>query len=60
MSEKASKGKGGRKIGRAARKPAHARYNNEMRWEKNKERKAKKIAKMLEKKIARKAKKESL
>lgn len=48
--------KGGkRKLGRSARKPAHQRYNNERRWEKNKERKARKIKRMLEKKAARKA-----
>ena len=51
--------KGGkRKIGRSARKPAHARYNAEARWEKNKERKARKIKRLLEKKAARKAAKE--
>ena len=33
--------KGGkRKIGRSSRKPAHTRYTNERRWEKNKKRKA--------------------
>ena len=48
--------KGGkRKIGRQARKPAHTRYTMERRWEKNKERKARKIEKMLLKKAARKA-----
>ena len=48
--------KGGkRKIGRSARKPAHVRYTNEKRWEKNKERKAAKIKRLLEKKAARKA-----
>jgi hypothetical protein len=48
--------KGGkRKIGRSARKPAHQRYNNERRWEKNKARKARKIERMLAKKAARKA-----
>ena len=36
--------KGGkRKIGRMSRSPAHARYNIEKRWEKNKARKAAKI-----------------
>jgi len=50
--------KGGkRKIGRMARKPAHVRYNNERRWEKNKARKAEKVAKDKAKKAARKAKK---
>jgi len=39
-------GKGGtRKIGRAGRKPAHKRYNAEMRWLKNKEKRIKKEAK---------------
>ena len=52
------KGKGGkRKIGRASRKPSHARYVNERRWEKNKARKAARIAKILARKAARKAKK---
>ncbi len=49
--------KGGkRKIGRMSRKPAHTRYTNERRWEKNKARKALKIAKEVAKKAARKAK----
>lgn len=34
--------KGSKKIGRAARKPAHNRYNSERRWEKNKLRKIEK------------------
>jgi hypothetical protein len=59
MSDKTSKGKKGRKIGRAARKPTHARYNNEGRREKNKIKKAKKIAKELARKSIRKAKKEA-
>lgn len=51
-------GKGGqRKFGRGLRKPSHQRYTIERRWEKNKERKAAKIKKMLEKKAARKARK---
>ena len=50
--------KGGkRKIGRSSRKPAHTRYTNDRRWEKNKERKAKKLIKMIEKKAARKERK---
>jgi hypothetical protein len=50
--------KGGkRKIGRSARKPAHNRYNSERRWEKNKERKAIKIEKILKKKASRKSEK---
>jgi len=49
-------GKGGQaKIGRSARKPSHQRYNNERRWEKNKERKAAKIAKDLKRKAVKKA-----
>lgn len=51
------KGKGGkRKIGRASRKPSHARYVNERRSETNKARKAARIKKQLERKAARKAK----
>lgn len=52
-------GKKNRKFGRAARKPAHIRYTNERRWEKNKARKAAKIKRMLDKKAARKARKSS-
>jgi len=51
------KGKSGRKIGRAFRKPAHKRYTEERRWEKNKAKKAAKIAKLLRKKAERKARK---
>jgi hypothetical protein len=47
-------GKKNRKFGRGMRKPAHARYVAEGRREKNKARKAAKIAKMLAKKKARK------
>jgi len=48
--------KGGkRKIGRSARKPAHNRYTMERRRDVNKERKARKHQRMLEKKAARKA-----
>ena len=50
--------KGGKKIGRQSRKPSHSRYVNEGRWEKNKARKAEKIKKDLDKKAARKAKKD--
>jgi len=49
-------GKKNRKIGRGMRKPAHARYVAENRREKNKARKAAKIAKILAKKKARKEK----
>lgn len=48
---------GSKKIGRSARKPSHQRYNNEGRREKNKACKAIKIAKDLERKAARKARK---
>ena len=48
MSKKES-GKG-RKIGRSSRKPSHNRYNLERRWEKNKELKQKKLAKILARK----------
>ena len=55
MSNPSRKKSGGsKKIGRAARKPAHKRYNTEGRREKNKARKATKIAKDLERKAARK------
>ena len=37
-------GKTNRKFGRAARKPAHLRYNREKRWEKNKKRRIEKEA----------------
>ena len=47
-------GKKNRKYGRGMRKPAHTRYVAENRREKNKARKAAKIAKMLAKKKARK------
>jgi hypothetical protein len=42
--------KGGKKIGRAARKPAHQRYNLENRREKNKKRKMEKQKRLEEKK----------
>ena len=48
------KGKKNRKWGRAGRKPAHKRYNNEMRWLKNK---AKRIAKQAKFEAKKKAKK---
>jgi len=55
-SEQNKRGKGGkRKIGRQAKKPAHNRYNMEARWEKNKDRRAAKIKKALEKKARKKA-----
>jgi hypothetical protein len=48
--------KGGkRKLGRSSRKPAHNRYTMERRWEKNKARKAAKVAREMEKKEAKKA-----
>ncbi len=49
-------GKKNRKFGRGMRKPTHARYVAENRREKNKARKAAKIAKILAKKKARKEK----
>jgi hypothetical protein len=48
---------GNRKHGRSGRKPSHQRYNAERRWEINKARRAAKIKKHLEKKAARKARK---
>jgi len=54
-SDSKKKGGGGRKIGRASRKPAHNRYTMERRWEKNKDRRAAKMQKALEKKARRKA-----
>jgi len=51
------KGGGGRKIGRSAKKPAHNRYNSERRWETNKAKRAAKIKKALEKKVLKKARK---
>ena len=45
MAESVKKGgKKGRKYGRKKRRPSHARYNNERRWEKNKKRRAQKYA----------------
>jgi hypothetical protein len=38
MAAKTKQGKKSRKYGRQERSPAHQRYNNEKRWEKNKER----------------------
>jgi hypothetical protein len=52
-------GKKNRKFGRAGRKPAHLRYNAEKRWVKNKERKQAKIRKILARKAARKARRNS-
>jgi hypothetical protein len=42
LGTKSKSGGAKRKYGRAAHKPAHIRYNNEMRWIKNKERKRRK------------------
>jgi len=53
LGTKSKSGGGKRKYGRAARKPAHVRYNNEMRWIKNKIKKAKKQAKIEAKKLNR-------
>lgn len=55
MAGKAQSGKkGGRKIGRQKRKPAHNRYTLEKRWEQNKERRMARQKKAEEKKKARK------
>jgi len=52
-------GKGGtRKINRMSRSPAHARYNAERRWEKNKARKIAKQAKKELKQAVRKKKRQ--
>jgi len=51
LGTKSKSGGGKRKHGRAARKPAHLRYNAEMRWIKNKIKKAKKQAKKEAKKL---------
>ena len=51
--KKATSG-GGRKIGRAARKPAHQRYNLVRRWETNKARKIAKQKRLEEKKRIKK------
>lgn len=53
------KGKKNRKWGRGLRKPAHQRYNAEGRREINKAKKAAKIKKILARKAARKARKDS-
>ena len=53
---KATGGQKGRKIGRAGRKPAHKRYNVEMRWLKNKARKIAKQKRLEEKKRLKKQK----
>jgi len=47
-------GKKNRKYGRAGRKPSHARYNAEKRWEKNKARRIAKQAKKEAKKFLKK------
>lgn len=57
IGKKASGGKGSKKIGRSKKKPAHARYNNENRRDKNKDKKAAKIKKMLAAKAIRKQRK---
>jgi len=49
LGTKSKSGGGKRKYGRAARKPAHVRYNNEMRWIKNKIKKAKRHSKKVAK-----------
>lgn len=49
-------GKKNRKHGRVKRRPSHNRYTIEMRWIKNKARKAAKIKKAMKRKAARKIK----
>ena len=53
MAEKQTRrtGKKTRKYGRQKNSPAHQRYNNEERWEKNKIRRAVKLAKKFGKPI---------
>jgi hypothetical protein len=55
MSKAVKIGQKGRKIGRAGRKPAHKRYNTEMRWMKNKERRIAKQARFEAKKASKKS-----
>jgi len=45
MAKPKKEGKKNRKIGRAARKPAHTSYTRERRWETNKERRMARQAK---------------
>jgi len=54
LGTKSKSGGGKRKYGRAARKPAHLRYNAEMRWFKNKERKRRKQEKLEKKALLKK------
>ncbi len=56
MANTKSRKGGKRKIGRMAKSPAHARYNAERRWEKNK---ARKIAKQIKKEAKKKKRQES-
>jgi len=51
-------GKKNRKFNRMARRPSHARYNAEKRWEKNKKRRIEKQRKFEEKKAKKKLKRE--
>jgi ribosomal protein L19E len=50
LGSNSKSGGNSRKIGRASRKPAHVRYNNEMRWIRNKIKKIKKQEKFEAKK----------
>ncbi|OGF25624.1 hypothetical protein A2303_01025 [Candidatus Falkowbacteria bacterium RIFOXYB2_FULL_47_14] len=52
MAKPKKEGKKNRKIGRAARKPAHTSYTRERRWETNKERRMARQAKFEAKKEA--------
>ena len=56
MPDTKSRKGGKRKIGRMSKSPAHARYNGERRWEKNKERRVAKQVKIEAKQAARKKK----
>ncbi|MFH0891557.1 MAG: hypothetical protein V1867_02130 [Candidatus Falkowbacteria bacterium] len=52
MAKPKKEGKKNRKIGRAARKPAHTSYTRERRWEANKERRMARQARFEAKKAA--------
>lgn len=55
MANQKKEGKKNRKIGRAARKPAHTSYTRARRWETNKERRMARQAKLEAKKAAKAA-----
>jgi hypothetical protein len=58
MATKAKLSGKNRKYGRQERSPAHMRYNNEERWDKNKLRRAKHLAKKFDKPIMIKQRRE--